>query len=90
MKHRQSLDISRVAINITIKLTALASVQSAKEEVIVELVDQCRINQHRVMQLVNITSYVFSAFGLNADYEVGVNKRFLFPSYFTYFGCHCY
>ncbi|XP_024362628.1 TOM1-like protein 9 isoform X1 [Physcomitrium patens] len=29
---------------------------SAKEEVIVELVDQCRLNQHRVMQLVNISS----------------------------------
>jgi len=29
---------------------------SAKEEVIVELVDQCRVNQHRVMQLVNVSS----------------------------------
>jgi hypothetical protein len=29
---------------------------SAKEEVLVEIVDQCRINQRRVMQLVNDTS----------------------------------
>lgn len=36
----------------------MADVQSAKEEVIVELVDQCRLNQHRVMQLVNVSSYV--------------------------------
>lgn len=35
----------------------LSNVQSAKEEVIVEIVDQCRILQRRVMQLVNDTSY---------------------------------
>lgn len=46
----------------------LINLQAAKDDVLGELLDQCRVNQQRVMLLVNTTEYATSSLCLGLQF----------------------
>lgn len=48
--------------------TILINLQAAKDDVLGELLDQCRVNQQRVMLLVNTTEYATSSLCLGLQF----------------------